>query len=366
MRIPLLDAAVVEIPAPKVFPENDQGYLEAPHGCYNAPAVYVATISDGIIYGGTNLIFTKDGVICHDLYDSERDYTSEELHGRTLIDPRSLRIRWLMDVEIPENIPSAAVFVDACASNYAHWLTEVLPRIAAFCSNVHFKSVPLVVNDGLHKNIMESLFAVAGMEREIVLLRLGYAIQVETLYVTSVAGYVPFDRRNSKLTGHSHGVFNPHAFELLQNKIFALANKTAEQDWPKKIYLRRNLRVRKVTNAAEIEKLMISRGYAIIEIEKFTFLQQVQLFQNAKEIFSATGAVLSNAIFCRPGTQVAVLMAKHQNMIYRYWSNMLTPLGINVGYVLGNIVKKNNIGIHGDFTVDAADVIYLLDAMERK
>jgi len=363
--IQLVNGMVVETPTPKVFPEGDQGYLESPHDRYKAPPIYVATINKGMIYGGSNLILTQDGVICHDLYDFERDYTSEELHGRTLIDPKSSRIRWMLHDESPERLPAAAAFVDACAANYAHWLTEVLPRIAAFCAEEQFNGIPIVVNDGLHKNIMESLFLVAGFEREIITLTIGKALAVEVLYVTSVAGYVPFERRTNKLSDYSNGVFSPWAFELLRSNMDAFVVKDNVQGYPEKIFLRRNSGARKVANGAELEKLVVSRGYVMVEPGELTFVQQVKLFNNANIIISATGAALSNAIFCKPGTQIGILMGKHKNMSYRYWCDMLAPIRINVRYVLGNIVENNGLGIHGDFVVDIADVICLLEAMER-
>lgn len=360
------DAALVETPVPKVFPAHDQAYLSSPHDSYNFPPVYVAKISDGMIYGGTNLTLTKDGVICHDLYDFERDYTSEELHGRNLIDTRKRRIRWLLHDETPERIPAAAAFVDACASNYAHWLTEVLPRIAVFCAEGQFKNIPIVVNEGLHKNIMESLCLMAGPEREIITLPIGRALQVDSLYLASVAGYVPFERRNNKRPGHSHGIFSPVAFELIRTQVWSFTEELPEQAWPEKIYLRRNSGARKVTNAAVLEALLVSQGYAIVEPEKLTFLQQVQLFSAAKEIVSPTGAALSNAIFSKPGTRIAIIMARHENMIYRYWLNMLAPVQINVFYVLGNIIENHHLGIHADFSVDVKNIDELIKSWKSK
>jgi capsular polysaccharide biosynthesis protein len=360
------DAALVETPVPTVFPVCDQDYLASPHDCYNFPPIYVAKISDGMVYGGTNLVLTKDEVICHDLYDFERDYTSEELHGRSLIGPGKGRIRWLVRDGSPECLPAAAAFVDACASNYAHWLTEVLPRIAVFCAEEQFKGIPIVVNDDLHKNIMESLSLVVGAEREIVTLPIGRALQVDALYLTSVAGYVPFDRRNNKLDGHSHGLFSPPAFELIRRQVASFVGKLPEQYWPEKIYLRRNSGVRKLANAVELEKLLVAQGYEIVEVERFTFLQQVQLFENAKEIISPTGAAISNAIFCKPGTRLGILMAKHENMIYRYWLNMLAPLHIDIAYVLGAVIENHDLGIHADFSVDGSNVIELLKSWRTK
>jgi capsular polysaccharide biosynthesis protein len=362
----LADATLVETPEPKVFPACDKGYLESPHGRYRFPEIYVATINNAITYGGTNLILSGGEVVCHDLYDFERDFTSEELHGRTLIDPKSRRIRWLLHDEAPEPIPVAATFVDACASNYAHWMTEVLPRIVLFCAEDRFLGVPIVVNDGLHKNIMESLFLVAGTKREIITLPVGRALAVNELYLTSVTGYVPFGRRTNKLSGHSHGLFSTRSFELLRNHVSGLDGKTELEAWPEKIYLRRNSGARKVTNAPEIEKLLISKGYVVVEPERLTFLHQIQLFNHAKEIVSPTGAALANAIACMPGAQVAILMSKHQDMIYGYWSNLLSPFGIKVNYVLGNIIENRDLGIHGDFAIDADCINEMLEGFEQK
>jgi len=362
----LEDGILVETPEPRVYPACDQACLASSQEHYKFPEVFVAKVNNGMIYGGTNLTLFEDEVICHDLYDFERDYTSEELHGRTLIDPKTKRIRWLLHDIAPERFPVAASFVDACAANYAHWLTEVLPRIAQFCADEQFKEIPIVVNDGLHKNIMESLFLVGGQGRRIITLPIGRAIQVDQLYLTSVTGYVPFERRNNKLAGHSHGIFSPRAFELIRNQIASFAKKLPEQVWPEKIYVRRNSGIRKIANATELEEQLFVRGYVIVEPEKFTFLQQYQLFRNAKEVISPTGAALSNAIFCKPGTHLGILMAKHENMIYRYWLNMLAPLQINVSYVLGDIVENHDIGIHADSYVDTKNFFELLKSWQIK
>ena len=354
--IKVADAALVETPVPKVFPAHDQEYLASPHDSYNFPQIYVATVSDGMIYGGTNLVLTKDEVICHDLYDFERDYTSEELWGRTLIDPRKGRIRWLLHDEAPERLPAAAAFVDACAPNYAHWLTEVLPRIAAFCASEQFKGIPIVVDDGLHQNIMESLLLVAGADREIITLSTGRALAVGELYLTSVAGYVPFERRTNKLSGHSHGVFSPRAFELIRNQITSFAEKLPEHAWPEKIYLRRNSGARKVTNAEELEELLVAQGYVIVEPEKLTFLQQTQLFSHAKVIVGSSGAALANILFAPPNVKAFILISKYPDTSYWYWQNIACASSKTVCYVFGEVTGGVS-GIHADFTVDLEGVL---------
>ncbi|CAN5904180.1 hypothetical protein BH11PSE12_BH11PSE12_23770 [soil metagenome] len=353
----LTDSVIVKTPRPNLFPIQDHDYLVSPHDQYVFPEIFVAAIKNATVYGGTNLTLVDDEVICHNLYDFERDYTSEELHGRTLIDPKSMRIRWLLHDDTPVNIPLAATFVDACAPNYAHWITEVLPRIVMFCAEQRFKDIPIVVNDGLHKNIMESLFLVAGAEREIITVPIGKALAVDELYVTSVAGYVPFERRATKMDGHSHGMFSPSAFELLFDSLDILFSKDLEQDWPEKIFLRRNSGMRKVTNAGELENLMVSQGYTIIEPEKLSFSQQVQLFRNAKIIVGSSGAALANLVFAPKNTKIVILIGKFPDTSYWYWQNMACASGNIVSYVFGTINNNNTKGIHSDFTIDLDDLM---------
>lgn len=361
----LADSAAIESARPKVFPACDQGCLESSSHQYAFPELFVATMRNAMIYGGTNLIVSSGEVVCHDLYDFKRDSTSEELHGRTLIDPKRARIRWLCHDEVPETIAVAATFVDACALNYAHWMTEVLPRIELFCSVERFKAVPIVVNDALHPNIIESLLLVVDPDREIIALPIGRALAVDELYVTSVAGYVPFGRRTNARSGYSHGVFSPWAMGRLRSR-FAAQEISVGEDSPKRIFLRRNSGARRLTNAHEVEGMLTAQGYEVVEPEKLTFLQQIRLFNNAEVIISSTGAALANALASKPGTNVVVLMGKHEDMIYGYWNNLLSPLGITVSYVLGDIVENHELGIHGNFAVSLDCVRDLIEDLVNK
>ncbi len=362
----LVDAELVRSCIPLTFPINEQKYLLPNNYQYQIPEITMIVLKNTMIYGGTNLILLEDGaVLCHDLYNFETDYTSEELHGQTCIDPKSQRIRWLLHDKTPEYISVAATFLDACALNYAHWLTEVLPRIAVFCADKRFSNIPIIVNEGLHGNILKSLLAIANNERDIVLCPIGRALCVEKLYVTSPTGYVPFERRKKNAIVHSHGLFSAQAFELLRYKIDQYLNNIEVKKWPEKIILRRNAQLRCLKNAPELEIVLIEKGFVVVEPEHLTFIEQVQLFKNAKIIVATTGAALATAIFCTPGTNVIVLMAKHRNMIYRYWCNILSPIKVCVTYVLCDLVKKHS-NMHGDFLVNIDEVLNALNIVEAK
>lgn len=319
-----------------------------------------------MIFGGSNLILAGGKVVCHDLYDFERDYTSEELHGRTLIQPKSRRIRLLVHDEEPERIPAAATFVDACAPNYAHWLTEVLPRVALFCGDERFEKIPIVVNHGLHRNIMESLYLVTGPEREIITLPIGRALYCDMLYNTSVSGYVPFGWRTNKPPGRSHGTFSPPALNMLRRHFRGILPNAEPRVWPEKIFLRRNSEYRKIVNGVDVEQLVSSLGYSIVEPEKLTFLEQVALFNNARVIVGPSGAAMANMIFAPRGSKVIILISKHPDTIYWYWQNIARVFVKSVIYSLGEICDGPGAGIHSSFNVNLDDLRSLLLEVEEQ
>ncbi len=340
----------VETPPVKVMPSEDQVLLDAPTDHYIFPPIYVAELDMATIYGGSNLVFLRDAVIYHDLYDFQRDYTSEELHGRHLVDVKSMRMRLLLDASEFKNLTCAASFVDSCATNYAHWITEVLPRIAVFCDLPEYADIPIIINAGLHPNIMQSLAIIVG-HREVFTLHVGQAIKVHKLIQTSVTGYVPFGVRNKHSSFHRHGAFSPSALNLLKSKMESyLVNNT--RGWPEKIYLRRLSNERNIENISEVEKIINEKCYAFIDPESLHFIQQINLLSNSTQVVAATGAALCNAIFSKKNTLITVLMGKHDEMIYRYWANMLQALGLSVSYVLGPQSNAFNEDIHGDFKID--------------
>ena len=358
-RFQIFEAVRVDTPVPNVTPRKYQGYLVQPHEHYIFPAVYATELSDGIIYGGSNLIFTQNEVICHDLYDFERDYTCEEFFGRHLIDAKSMRMRLLKQDLKPEKIEEAAAFVDACSNNYAHWLTEVLPRIAAFCSLEQFEKIPLIVDARLHQNIMDSLSLIVGSKRKIFCLPAGQAVQVDKLYITSVTGYVPYERRNKNILGHSNGQFCPPALRLIYESVSTIVENFSTKEYPKKIYIRRTSNIRKVTNGSQIEEFLMEKGFSIIEPEKLSFLEQVILFKRAEYIVGPSGAALSNLIFSSKNVECKVLIGKFKDTSYWYWQNIACSSGKTVDYIFGSLMDKS-LGIHADYSVDIENLEHAL------
>jgi Glycosyltransferase 61 len=336
-------------PICRVFPVEAQTYLINPQNSYQFPPIYVAELSNAFVYGGTNLVFCRDAVICHDLYNFERDYTSEELHCRHVIDFKKRRMRLLRYDEMPGSITEAATFLDACAFNYAHWLTEVLPRISAFCMQKDYKSIPLIIDAGLHQNIMASLSSVIDSDRDIYVLPIGCAIKVNKLHVVSTCGYVPFDFRNTYTIPPAQGFFSSAGLSKMSETILKKSGQL--QDLPKKIYVRRNSVGKIATNLIEVEKLLLKEGFVFIEPEKLNFEVQAAIFNNAKMIVSSSGAALANLIFCNADVRLVILIGKSRRVSYWYWLNLARAVKCSISYVIGEVPKIDKANNQPNFTV---------------
>lgn len=360
----LINSNKIDTHCKGVFPAVNHSIFLA-QDYYLFPEIYISKVEDAKVNGASNFIFKGSELLCHELYDFDSDYTSEELNTRLRLNTNENKAYWIKKNKDknPTIINKAASFLDACAGNYAHWLTEVLPRICLFCQIKEFENIPIIINSGLHENIIESLAFIVGKERTVFTLPLRNTVTVNELYVVSPTGYIPFDVRPGKSSSH-HGIFSKDALKILTSKVMSEINLFAP-DYPQKIYLCRRSKVRQLINETEIEKLLVDNGFSVIDTANLSFQEQVILFNNAKVIVAPTGAACANLIFAKENAKVIILMSIHKNMPYKYWMHMANARGIyNISYVLGEIVNNINMDFHADYYIKPDDLHACLSHME--
>lgn len=349
----------VETIKPRLF-DSAKDELIAPQDFYISPEVYIAKLSNVTVQGATNFVFDKDTIIVHDLYDFDSEYTREELQWRVAIYEQGRKVKYLQP-QATYMLKVAASFLDACSFNYAHWITEVLPRVVVFCKDSRFTDIPLLIDANLHPNLMASLKIVAGESRKIILVQELNSVHVESLYLVSAVGYVPYEPRihNSKV--HPHGVFNPIAIKLLREKVLSSIESHSKIKSRQKIYIKRSNKARKMINEEALETVLSARGFTFIEPEKFSFERQVQYFSNAKIIFAASGAALGNLIFSSQETKLLIIVLEHPNNNYWYWQNIAAACGKEVYYLFAKIKDQSARDVHVNYTVDIDAIIDSLD-----
>lgn len=316
------------------------------------PAIQVIRTGTTDVFGHSNFVRTKSGqLVHHDLFSPLTHKACDEDHRRLLISEGGFTAKIMGAPLSTVTLSAAAVFTDAVASNYAHWLTEVLPRIVLYTRHACSAGIPLIIDDGLHPNIRESLSIAVGEQRVVYTLAKDRRARVKTLDVVTPAGYVPYAPRAPRQPGHSHGVFSPQALRAVRDAFSHLMEPPSDA-LGKRIYVRRNSGLRKLMNDQEISNLLSASGFTIIAPEELSFSDQVRLFSQAELVIGATGAAMANLIFCPPGARVHVLMAQHEEMPYWYWQRLADCVGVDLSYGLGEVCAALEKGFHADFMVD--------------
>ncbi len=357
----LYGAERVKGPAPVAFPEPEPDFYDLSPLQYDFPAVTRTTLSDVAVRGRSNLVTLPDGIVRHGLINMAADVPPEEFYARLSIAPDRGSAAWV--ATDPFNVaylPEAAVFVDGVAFNYAHWLTEVLPRIAAFVREPGRAAIPLLVDADLHANILRSISLVAGPDVTIHRLAPDQLVRVGLLHNISVTGYVPFKLRRQAEEPVCHGLFGGQALSEMVGKL-RLASGVG--DARPKLLIRRNSSMRHMVNEDEIEQALTAQGFVVVEPERLTLEEQVAAFSSARMIVGATGAAIANLVFCRADCPTVVLMPKFRETAYWYWRRMAAAAGAGpVVHVSGEQVSRTEdpyhpLAVHQDFRVEVGDVL---------
>ena len=325
---------------------------------YNFPKIQVFSTNNvgAFFIGGSNWVFLDNKkVLIHELYNLDRDLFSEVLHDRFLVNYKKKKcvvpnFPKLHVLNQDATLEKAGIFLDSCATNYAHWLTEVLPRIYIFCQNKEYDDIPLVIDDGLHRNIIQTLSIVVSTQRKIFTVPKNMKVRVNNSFIVSPTGYVPWEQIETYT--QNEGAFHGDLFLDMRNFLInAISTLPKPSLKAKKIYLKRNSTYRMVENQGAVEEFLITQGFSIISPELLSFHDQINLFANADIIVGPSGAAWSNLIFTGSSAKLVILFGKGEGLLYGYWQRLANALGTSVNYVLGEIKKGERIYNHSNFTI---------------
>jgi len=177
------------------------------------------------------------------------------------------------------------------SNGYHHWLAEVLPKLIV--NNINYKDYTLLIPASYPGFALQSL---AKFEfKNIILLKKNctYFIKEGTIINNPKSGFY-----NSDHIKHLREFYIPKSGTLPFRKIYIS---------------RKNEKLRKIVNEANLYPILLENGYEIIEPQFMSFNEQVTLFSEAKEVISIHGAALTNIIFMQAGTKIIELYREITN-----------------------------------------------------
>lgn len=316
---------------------------------YISQELSVKGIKDAVLLSRSDLVFKGGEAIFPDGYDYREHLCTVEQFGIGKIDStgKTISIAVVPRLSIEKGI---SLLGDG-AGNYAHYLTEIVPKLIAVNSINEFKDYPFVADGWVGEKLLEVLAFFNDSVRQVILLDNWQNLAVrDLLYVTSPT-CSPQDFKNNffgeglKSKKISDGYkFSSSALALVRN--YALdrcATLGLKPEKFKKIYIKRRpifregvqYNQRHIVNDREISEVLSRAGFEIVDVTTIPFEKQVMLFADVDVVVAPLGAALANLIFSRNRVKVIGLSAYYEGADYSYFSKMMAALGHSLSYVVG-------------------------------
>lgn len=316
-----------EIASLKFYPEYNQNIIEV-----ELPRTGVLKLTDSSIIGGSNLVLFSEGKA---LYNENVGLNENNLDpalqtGLTAY-PTIGNKRYIINKGLDNRTVEAGIsLLVTYPKNYYHFTHEVLTKFWALSKLKLADDIPLIVNSEILTipQFKELLNLFNHEKRRIISLSYLQKLKVKELYAITpikISGGAPKDWKS---VSRSHPQYNYSALDFIRNIILKNTPNITGETYERIFISRKNYSLRKY-NEDEIESLLRKKGFRTIYPETLTIWEQIALFSKAKIIVAASGAALTNLLYCSPGTNIIVFLNKilsfpvYSSISHHYGSNMI-------------------------------------------
>jgi capsular polysaccharide biosynthesis protein len=316
--------------------------------CYPRP--YIAELDDVVVVPGSSILLTDaDQALSDEIEQSFRVFGLPP----KLIDIKTLNgPRLCMDLDgiSTQTIARGIHLTKEHETNYFHWIVEILPRLFLLEQLPIDKRIPILVSEGLHDNLYALLDDVRDPARPVVKLQTSTHYRVRHLLYPSDLSRIldVYDRPPSTDTTYL-------PVDLLRAMVNVVKNAHApiSNHGGKRLFLRRGSTYRRLLNEAEIEQALVMRGFEAIDLNALSVDTQIHLFSQAEIVVGASGAGMTNILWCNPSARILVLHSDHPFKKYPYWDALARVSGARIDYLAGprafNVVNKYEA--HDDYRI---------------
>jgi capsular polysaccharide biosynthesis protein/Flp pilus assembly protein TadD len=320
------------------------------------PRAHVAELRRVVILPGHEVI----------LADNERIALYDRLAGlqdrNNLMEDEVVRLagsdRVLVDMgpEADKPIREGIFLLGQFWYNYAHWLLEHLPRLWTIEQCPEYRGLPLLINEKLYPQQMESLRLLNRDRHPLTVLPLGKRFRVERLvFPASLTASMVMRYRQGTAASPMDVTLHPEAVTFLRERL--LPECPPADGRRRRLWVSRKTKIqaghRRLINEAEVEALFLDKGFEVVIPETLSFREQVTTFAAAEMIAGCAGAGMINSLFAPADARILMFTKNHPQVNFHYFTNIARCIGQPIAYVCGESLQ--NFGLHGfeaDFTVD--------------
>lgn len=249
---------------------------------------FIASIANIGILTDRCFPITSSGIFLYS-YQDKFDFFQKEVH-RKCKRFNSHYFSWFKKKEV--HFGTTAVLGWIHESNYFHWMTEVISKLAILKeSNIPFNKVLISVRKG---------HVLSSYEKES-LKAFGLNIKKDVLLCSRPCRYM-FEE--ALLIPPSQTISGAPSKWYVNQLKEAILDTEVSPKAKRKIYISRNDSTRKIVNEKKLLNKLKRYGFESICLSKLSLKEQATLFSEASLILSSHGAGLTNLMFCSDGAEL--------------------------------------------------------------
>lgn len=252
----------------------------------------------------------------------------------------------------PQRIKGNALNLGSCwaSLNYGHFVLDALPRLDLFLrAGLRLQDVDWIVIPNFQGPSAERLIERLGLPRAKLLRpQPGEQYAFDVLFQPSYPG--------------ASAYYHPLIPEFYRG-IAARSGVKASQN-RRRLYIPRRGGTRRISNEAEIERVLLERGFETVDFRKIS--DDAALFAGADVVVGPHGAGLANVVFCPPGGKLLELIPS--NHVFPFYYSAASAAGLDYWGLIGpaegpELTHDFAPPSDSDFRIEPAELEAVLTAM---
>ena len=275
---------------------------------FKSPDIYIAELHDVYVHGASGLVSSSNYAVTDICAQDKEDRVNYTFGGIKRGTKKKLYVQ--VSKEIGE-VDEAINLCGLASFNYYHLTIEILSRYEFVKEYAEKNNIPVLLDEdaALYPQFRELVDCVLGNARVIYVPKYK-RIRVGKLIQPSMNTWMPMNVRKKNDFRISDNLIAVSAVENIRKA----AKEMQKNEMTEKIFIsRKNASLSRIINEKEIIKVFEKHGYRIVCTEELSFSEQVELFSGAKIIAGASGAALTNLIYCNKGAVVGCVIPQKYN-----------------------------------------------------
>ncbi|MBX0332459.1 glycosyltransferase family 61 protein [Pontibacter sp. HSC-14F20] len=243
-------------------------------------------------------------------------------------------------------------------NNIGHWFLDVLPRLHLLRESGLYDEVDWFLVPNTRYSYQTETLELLGIPAEKIITSMEYHHLTADRVIASTA-----PRGNHTLVPRWLGQYIRNSFlPLVQHEILPASKRV-----PYLYISRSDSAMRNVLNEKELLEALEPYNFKSIVSSKYSILEKIRMFSQAKVVVSATGAGLISMFFCKPGTKIIEIF--HEGFVIEPFYDIATKIDLDYDYIIckgDKPVHNADEGQRQHLHVNTDQVVEILEKMRDK